>query len=307
MKKLKVVILPQDKIGWDKGQVCKCISRDDTYDSAKIGTLSIAQFSLSDRQSPYWQAQQVLLIDDKAHLIEGDMCVSARGEIFKATTITKHPIYGDKKIIATHQLRDGTLPISPETMQQIVECNGDCIVEVEVYPDMDYVGSNSEGRDQYVQVEECYDTSDGFIKANIIKTQVNEKAQLTEQIHMFYCNDEYRHSNPIDRCDIQCDECEAAILINSKEHIAKKAKEYWKSLNLNAEGKFERNPNRQTSGAMDDFTAGYQRCLKDVKNESIAFADFVMKEWFDGNNEHNTETLYKQFLASKYKRLNKLS
>ena len=124
-KTLTPRIIPQDKEGWSKGdlllQIDAVMSGSDSIDK-----LSIANYEYQ-ASNPYHEAQQVILCGDSAMNIVGEWAFDSVRGCFKIEDI--HIVFDHYPvIIASHPQLPNTLPISPETLQAIAECGGECAV-----------------------------------------------------------------------------------------------------------------------------------------------------------------------------------
>lgn len=117
-KTLKVAIVPRELQAKD-GDLCK-LSNGSMAVYIETGNFDFA-ISL-----------QVLLVDEGAWLnrADSDFGYSDSFGVVQSNRISDERLFD--KIIASHPLIDGTLPISPETMKEIADCKGECVVEVEM-------------------------------------------------------------------------------------------------------------------------------------------------------------------------------
>ena len=67
-------------------------------------------------------------------------------------------------------------------MQIIADTKGNCMFYANSYPDMDYVGANSDGHDQYVQIGESYDVFKGCIDLDLVGNEEQQKTHVIDNI-----------------------------------------------------------------------------------------------------------------------------
>jgi hypothetical protein len=130
--KTTAVLLPSDKVGWEKGDIVKGIGEDNdiVQNNGKLGTVSYNQ----SVESKYWQAQELYLISD-SKVCEGDWCLDLNSKNEKrigicdwSYKILKNSSW--KKVIASTHIE--VLPRIPNDLIQFYVKQQGKIDEVEI-------------------------------------------------------------------------------------------------------------------------------------------------------------------------------
>ena len=124
----KVHYAPMNKVGFEKGEIIKCVRSSDTVD-LPIGKLMIADTnSILIINHNDWQAQQLVIIDEKAEIKVGDWIITPlyrNEEIIEMGLPSKclenlNPNKYTLKVIASYPLLSGTLPITKIDVEYII-------------------------------------------------------------------------------------------------------------------------------------------------------------------------------------------
>lgn len=133
MSKIIAHLVPLDKKGYSKGDICKRLNTSEIFTEETIGFLTISKKDCSS-SIPYWQAQQLFITDDKL-CEKGDWYLDDTNQIRQA--ITDDPDYWAVRndychIIAAYPLIKNIPLPTDGFIAEWVKRQGQCLIEVEM-------------------------------------------------------------------------------------------------------------------------------------------------------------------------------
>ena len=123
--KVKAIILPSNKKGWNKGDIVKAIHG---YKEQNFKSGDIVLANVNETHSAYWQAQELYLVDESSPIVEGDWLYDFDSKLimegFEDNGCFEFGKNSKKVIASTDKSLEGLPGIPQDLIQHYIDMQG---------------------------------------------------------------------------------------------------------------------------------------------------------------------------------------